>query len=560
MSFHLPTVNNLHDVDPNGGTQPRFLSLNAGSIAATSVGLKDLGNLPLSQGAGQFRNDGNFDDTAGLGYEFQASQVGYDVSTDTKVLLWHSQFNAANRIQTTDVAGGGCIIRLYTGNGSMPTIYREWIVGGNDTPNAASVSGQYPYTIDLNDSSYNNSNGTWDNTDATSYAYLITYEPITGTNYSWQYMGSCFILDTTKISSNTPTFLGTSEPEDAVLLIQGTDYTDKLGNWVRQNGSVIFIDMGFRIGDGSTTTNFNDNGLTIISPLSNDSADPRVRVTTQAFRTYLNLPNHATNGTATFSGTWVWQTRALFDWNQNDSAVVTFNGVNFNGMGEFTLGSSIIGNGNWDNVDAVILADTGVDIDGSTFKNPNGDHLLNLTSGAMDITDMRFESYASNHAILIDTAGTYNFDNVFFDQTGTNDIETTHGSGTVTINITNGGTVPTITETGAGAVVVNNNVPVRMTVFNTSATPIENAMVYITATEAVGTIAIDDVILSGLTDSSGVTTTTTFNYEAAFNPTGLDVKVKVRQGTVSPFMKTNITSDTISTIGITRNVILIKDE
>jgi hypothetical protein len=324
----------------------------------------------------------------------------------------------------------------------MPTNYKEYHVGGNDSPAAASISGQYPFTIDLNDTTQDTTNGTFDNTDVTSYAFVTETQDMAGTNDNWNYMGALYVVDTTKSSSNTPTFSGSgAEPEDAVSLIQGADYTDKLGNWVRQSGSVVFIDMPFRIGNNSSITTFNDNGLTIVSPVANDSSDPRVRATTQAFRTYLNLRNNVAD-TATFSGTWIWQTRAPFDWDQDDSAVVTFSSPTFRGMGEFTLGSSITGPATWDDSDPVVLADTGVDVDGSTFRNQNGSHALEMTAGAMDIADMRFESYASAHAILIDTAGTYNFDNVFFDQSGTNDIETTHATGTVTINVSNGGTVP----------------------------------------------------------------------------------------------------------------------
>jgi hypothetical protein len=203
--------------------------------------------------------------------------------------------------------------------------------------------------------------------------------------------------------------------------------------------------MGFRIGDNSTSTQFNDNGATIVSPVSNDINDPRVRVTTQAFRVYLNLRNNVAD-TAIFSGTWIWQTRAAFDLDQDDLAVVTFTSPTFKGMGTFTLGSSITGAATWDDVGPVVFADTGVDVDGSSLKNPNGNHLLEMTAGAMDIADMRFESYALKHAILIDTVGTYNLSDVFFDQSGTNDIQNTSG-GHVIINVLGTGTLPTVTNT-----------------------------------------------------------------------------------------------------------------
>jgi len=555
VTFSLPTVNNNHQADPD--LNARRLA-NIGTIQ--NVQVKANGNLPLADDAGQFRNNQAAGGVGGIGYEFQASQSAYDVSTDTKLMLWHNQCNAPNRIQVGSISQGGYRIRVYSGTGSMPTNYKEYHVGGNDSPAAASISGQYPFTIDLNDTTQDTTNGTFDNTDVTSYAFVTETQDMAGTNDNWNYMGALYVVDTTKSSSNTPTFSGSgAEPEDAVSLIQGADYTDKLGNWVRQSGSVVFIDMPFRIGNNSSITTFNDNGLTIVSPVANDSSDPRVRATTQAFRTYLNLRNNVAD-TATFSGTWIWQTRAPFDWDQDDSAVVTFSSPTFRGMGEFTLGSSITGPATWDDSDPVVLADTGVDVDGSTFRNQNGSHALEMTAGAMDIADMRFESYASAHAILIDTAGTYNFDNVFFDQSGTNDIETTHATGTVTINVSNGGTVPTVTETGAGSVVVNNNVTLSFTVNDSSGSPIQNARVRVTATETVGTVTSGDVLLEGLTNVSGVLEETAFNYEAAFDPSGLDYAYKVRQGTTQPYQKPFNGTGTITSSGTSQTIAMIPDE
>lgn len=649
MTFALPAVQDNCNLGRGAG-DPKWL---ADINSPTNTGTKPNGSLPLADSATEFDNNVN-GSTKGYAKEFENGQTpAYDVSTDTKVMLWHSQCNAPNRIQVDTAANGGLILRLYSGTGAPPTVYRDFYVGGNDTPFAASISGQFPLVLDMNDESHDASNGTFDNTDVTSIGILTTRLNMSGSNTNWNYQGKMYVLDTTKTSADTPTFTGTSDFDDAVDLIQGTDYTDKLGSWVRKVGSVIFIDMGFRIGDNSTETDFNDNGLTIISPVSNDASDPRVRVTTQAFRTYLNLRNNAAD-TATFSGTWVWQTRAPFDWDQDDAAVVTFNSPTFRGMGDFTLGSSVTGDATWDDVHPVITADTGVDIDDSTFRNPALGYLLELTAGAMDLTDVSFSGYAAktaitgidavndvdavneemdltahglrtgdqilyddgggtaiggltdgdmywvrvidantldmhstraaaldptstainltdgvgtshsftpqSHAIHLNTAGTYNYSGVTFDQSGTNDIETTHASGTITINISNGGTVPTVTETGAGSVVVNNNVTVSVTVNDSSGSPIQNARVRVVADETVGTITAGDVIVEGLTNVSGVVETTTFNYEAAFDPSGLDITFKVRQGTTAPFQKPFDGSGIITSSGFSTTIAMIPDE
>jgi len=471
MTFALPTVKDACAIT-RGATDPKWL---ADINSPTNTGVKANGSLPLADSATEFDNN-LAGSTKGYAKEFENGQSpAYDVSSDTKLMLWHTQCNAPNRIQIDSVSNGGLILRLYSGTGSPPTVYRDFYVGGNDTPYAASISGQYPLVLDLNDATHDASNGSFDNTNVTSIGIMTTRFNLAGTSTNWNYQGKLYIIDTTKASSNTPTFSGSgAKALDAVTAIQGSDYTDKYGNWVRKIGAVIFIDMPFRIGNNSSITTFDDEGNTIISPKANDGADPRVRVTTQAFRTYLNLRNNASD-TADFSGTWIWQVRSPFDWDQDDSAVVTFTNPTFKGMGEFTLGSSITGPAVFDDVDSVVFADTGVDIDGSTFRNQNGTYALKMTVGAMDIADMRFESYAGKHAILIDTAGTYEFDNVYFDQSGTNDVETTHATGTVTINVVNGGTVPTVTETGAGSVVINNNKSLTINVQDESKVAIQNA-------------------------------------------------------------------------------------
>ncbi len=554
MSFALPAANDPCNLTRSAADLFWVADINSPS----NTGTKNNGSLPQPDGATEFDNNSN-GSIKGYAKEFTNGGAGEDVSTDTRLLLWSNQTNAPNRIQHDSVANAGVSLKIFSGtvNG---TVWREFYVGGNDTPASASISGQYPYVIDLNDSTHDASNGTFDNTDVTGIAILVHRLNMAGGSTSWNYQGKMYLLDTTKTSADTPTFSGAGTLiQDIVTEIQGTDYTTKLGSWVRSVGSVIFIDFGFRIGNNSTITEFDDEGKTIISPVTNDSADPRNRLTLQACRTYLNLRNNVLD-TADFSGTWLWGTRALFDFDQDDAAVVTFTSPTFIGMGEFTLGSSITGPATFDNVDAVIFADTGVDVDGSTFKNQNGLHALEMTAGAMDIADMRFESYAAAHAILIDTAGTYNFDNIFFDQSGTNDIETTHATGTVTINISNGGTTPTVTETGAGAVVVNNNVTISITVTDDLGVNIEDARVEVSAAETIGTITTGDVLLTGLTSAAGLLELTTFNYEGAFNPSGLDISIKARQGSVSPFKVPATVTGIVSTTGYTTTIAMQPDE
>jgi hypothetical protein len=97
-----------------------------------------------------------------------------------------------------------------------------------------------------------------------------------------------------------------------------------------------------------------------------------------------------------------------------------------------------------------------------------------------------------------------------------------NSGGAVTINVQNGGDTPSV-RNGAGASTTINNA-VTVSIDGVA----EGTAIKVTANETVGTITTGDVILEGLADNTGTLQTTTFNYEAAFNPSGLDVLIRAR--------------------------------
>ena len=101
---------------------------------------------------------------------------------------------------------------------------------------------------------------------------------------------------------------------------------------------------------------------------------------------------------------------------------------------------------------------------------------------------------------------------------------------------------------------------IAVTVVDETGSPIENARVRVTATESVGSITNGDVVLAGLTDASGVVEDTAFNYENAFYPSGLDIKIKVRQGKTSPFKKPFEGTGVITASGFRTTIALLSDE
>ena len=373
MAFSFPTA--INDMQSVPTSNPRYNST-IGTIHTVTT--KPLGNLPVINNAGSWRvSIAGGHPESGVAFEFKASQAGFDVSSDTKLMLWAYQMNSVVRIQAESLANNGISVRLYSGTGSPPANYKRFTLGGNDTPFAECIKGQYPFVIDLNSSTQNEIVGTFDNTNVTTVAIVLKTFVMVGPYDNWSYPSAMYMLDTVKSSANTPTFTGTSEFQDAVDIIQGVSYTTKKGNWIRQIGSVIFMDMPFRIGDGSTATTFNDQGVTVVSPANNDANDPRNRLTDQAMRVYMNLPN-SNASSATLSGTYIWGTRAAWDLDQDDSASVAFESPKFEGMGEFSLGSSVEGPATWNDVGKVKMMDGDVDIDGSDFSNPYSNHLLEL--------------------------------------------------------------------------------------------------------------------------------------------------------------------------------------
>lgn len=185
-------------------------------------------------------------------------------------------------------------------------------------------------------------------------------------------------------------------------------------------------------------------------------------------------------------------------------------------------------------------------IDGLTI---NADVIL---EDVVDLTDVTI-----NGDLDIETAGTYDFSNV----TVTGDTLNNDSGGNVSINASDGSSIPTSEPgTGNGEVDVQNSVAITIHVTDVSGTDIEDARVEVSATETVGTITDGDVLLTGLTNSSGILETTTFNYEVAFDPTGLDIQVKARKATSSPFYKPALFVGTVTTAGYSISRALISDE
>lgn len=392
MAFNLPSAQELHTTSAT--TNVALIGNNL------DLGIKGGGNLPInSQGTEiQNQNASNANGpVTGLMFGLDGQNVlgSYDVSTNTRVLIWSMQFNAPNRIQVTDLARGG--VTFWLGSGTDPkNNYIEFKIGGNDTPFASSQNGPVTMCIDLADTSYNSSVGTFDPTDVSAYGFGTVHVRLNGNNFGICYFQRSFLFETTKGAANLPTFTGTSNFDDAVTLIQGDNYTNKIGNWVTKAGVSFFVPCPFSFGDGTSPITFNDNGVSVISPSSNASKQENFRITNDAMRVYLDTAD-SNSDSVTLSGNYTWGTPAEWNFDISNQSICTLSGT-FSGMGNFKLGSSVEATGIFTLATGYSVVSNGANINSSTI---NGDLKLQGNS----VTS--FSNLEVSGNLEFDTAGTY---------------------------------------------------------------------------------------------------------------------------------------------------------
>jgi len=386
MAFNLPPAQYLMNQNSSN---------NRGSFDDVfSNGLKTGGNLPITSSGTQVSNSAG---SRGIyfGLNSQTSTVAQDASANTKVMLTSVQFNAPNRIQVGTKAQRGVVARLTSGAGG--TNYREFIIGGNDSPFASSQAGPVTICIDLSSDSNDSSGGTYDNSNATGWGFGTFKFNLAGGSSNLNFFQRVFLFDTGKGEPNLPAFTGAANFDDAVNLVFGSDYTTKIGAWCPKSGSAIFLPIPFSIGDGSTATTFDDSGAAIISPSDNALNQENFRLTNNAMRVYWNASGA---DVVTLSGGYSWGSAAPWDFNEA-IGVCTLSGT-FVGMGEFKIGSAVTANGSFNLASGAALVSEGADITGVSVAGN-----VNLVGGSVTSLD----GVNIGGALSFDTAGTYTITN-----------------------------------------------------------------------------------------------------------------------------------------------------
>lgn len=222
-----------------------------------------------------------------------------------------------------------------------------------------------------------------------------------------------------------------------------------------------------------------------------------------------------------------------FNWNETNFNNIQVDGSLFVDVGTWTLPANSATR--WIRTSIIDsptqVAPNGMEISDTTLiagtnTDANGIMLLDTSGDSNNCANLIFTDDGAGHAIYITATGTYDFDNFTFSAgftgTGTNAAVYNNSGGAVTINVQNGGDTPSVRNGASASTTINNAVTVRVDGVA------EGTACKVIANETVGTITLGDVIVEGLANSSGVVETTTFNYEAAFNPSGLDVLIRAR--------------------------------
>ena len=474
MAFNLPSAQYL--MRTNASTNRGFFD------NEFQTGNKTGGNLPITFSAPQLTNSGG-NEGIYFGLDSQNSTTNFDASSNTKVMLTSVQFNAPNRIQVGTKAQRGVVARLTSGSGGSD--YREFVIGGNDTPFASSQAGPVTICLDLSSASNDSGGGSYDNSSVTGWGYGTFKTNLAGGNSSVSYFQRVFLLDTGKGEPNLPTFTSNSNFDDAVAVVLGSDYTDKIGFWCSKSGSAIFLPVPFSIGDGSSATNFNDNGATIVSPSDNSQGQENFRLTDNSMRVYLDTRDNSAD-LVTLTGSYSWGTASPWDFDVSNSSTCELAG-NFVGMGDFTLGTSVTASGNFN-----LASGASVICNSANINNINVSGSVNLIGD----TVTNFVGVTAGE-LIFDTAGTYNLNGCFIGQVTSSVSGVIINSINTVISTNNNPSNVTIsTSTSFAATGLQQNSEVRIYIAGTTTEIAGVESTSGTYTTTLGVSAIDLVVIN----------------------------------------------------------------
>lgn len=321
--------------------------------------------------------------------------------------------------------------------------------------------------------------------------------------------------------------IGENTSETAVATIF-QDTTGQVLVW--ENGRVSTGFHRFRVNLGNATTDIDITGATFDSVGEKNNSVGGLYTTTEDSR--LVVEASGTSGAANFIGCTF---KNLSDMTLTSACTLDGSSVETETM---TQGSADI-------VDSVITT-TSI-ANAATLSDPT----FGTTTG---LRDTEFVQGGAGHAMELDTATTYNLQNIVFtDYNASNNqadsmIFINLASGNITLNI-DGGTTPSYRLPGGSTAVVTINNSVNV-IFNDHDT---SSRLYIEATSTVGSVTTGDELVNAIMSTDPYTYV--HNYEG-----DLTFLFRIRKASSSPYYRTVSGTGTITSAGFSFNVVQILDE
>ncbi len=501
-----------------------------------SAGTKTRGGLDFQNSESGVQWQTNFGGGPN-GYMWTAGLNNTDFSN--AVFLGHFSGNAWNRIHMSPKANNGFEFHLGSSVGNNNV--RHWCIGGSDTLVGQAV-GRHLIVCDPTQPGTRIDTGTFDIASLDEQGFTCDTSNSWDTTYNWWYWSRfCKIL---KTRAGACGVYGT----DASLSSCAIEAVTKAWALIETSSGNFTINTPFKFGDGVTTLTNPDSNCVLTAPTpAKDAGDDRYHLTDESLPFYCDPAGE----TVTFTNyTFNWGIPSEFDFDNDTNANWTWNNATFNGFGLMWIGydHDIYGTAN--------PAGTGgadIVLNGGQFHGTiNGDvemveesDLNDLTiNGMLDVVAYDWNLTLDNVQVSGDLTNVGPFG-----------LTVTATNGTTFGNVLNVGTAPL----GPGEIEILRPVSIAIHVTDTDGVAIQGARVEVSANQTVGSLTDQDVILTGVTDVNGDISTASFNYEDAFG-SGLEIVIKVRQGTVSPYKRPAFGTGTITSTGYSVVVALLADE
>jgi len=450
---------------------------------------------------------------------------------------------------TNDIQNKGSAVIV----GSASNAYVQYHVAGNDTFGAQGRVGLcYPIDYSVRTANASAPYRTLQGSPSATPQYIGHSADITanvkGNNVACDAVRAGTGIYVTAGTAGSPaTFSEASTANDNV--------TNRWGVLTSLGGTSYELQGYFVIGQDSTQTPtqayFSDSGASVTFVDTIHAASDFTRVVVDQASTTCILDSISFSAAGTTN-------RGRFLVN-NASSAVTLTGCTFGDMNITTLQAGVTATGcTWRGCEKV--TQNSATITNCTFTGSTAAVALEVNS-ANDVSGCSFTSSGTGHAVDLGTVSSST--SITWDSThsGYATINGSTGNETILVNVASGQTLtinndsgggsdPTYYNTGSGLVdIISGAVTVKVTVTDSSGSPIQNARVYLTR-------ASDSaVVLNGLTNASGVIEDTAYTYTADDNVSGW-----ARKSSASPYYKQGPISGTITNTGFSGTAILQSDE